>query len=126
MGKKEEKQARKKAWKESKWQVKQARKEERLAAKLARQQERVTISYRSRLDLEKVAALLEDIAAGLKDGTITVEHDGNELTVNPDGVVSVTVRARQTHKSESVRVKVRWPRTEPSESETTLSVSAGA
>ena len=119
MGKKEEK----KAWKESKWQVKQARKEERLARKLARQQERVTISYRSRLDLEKVAALLEDIAGGLKNGTVTVEHDDNELTVSPGGIVSVKVCARQTHNSESVRVKVRWPRTEPAETAPSITVS---
>lgn len=86
---------------------KRERKEARRADRLAK---RVDVAYRSRLETEQVVALLEDITAGLKNGSVQLQHDGQQLSISPSDVVSVRVRARQTHKSEKLSIRVGWPR----------------
>jgi amphi-Trp domain-containing protein len=86
---------------------KQQRKLDRKAEKRAN---RVDVVYRAQLETEKVAAILENIAAGLKSGTVTVEHGDQNISITPSDVVTVRVRARQTEKNERFSIRVRWPR----------------
>ena len=100
--------------KELKQQAKNDRKLEKQQRKLDRKAEknanRVEVAYRCQLETEKVAVLLEEIAAGLKSGTVTVEHGDQNVSITPSDVVSVRVRARQSEKNERISIRVRWPR----------------
>ena len=86
---------------------KQQRKADRKAEK---QSHRIDVAYQSQLDTAKVAAILEEIAAGLKSGSVTVEHGDQKLSIAPSDVVNVRVRARQSKKNERLSIRVRWPR----------------
>ena len=86
---------------------KQQRKADRKAEK---QSHRIDVAYQSQLETEKVAAILEEIAAGLKSGSVTVEHGDQNVSIPPSDVVSVTVRARQSKNNERFSIRVRWPR----------------
>ena len=114
--------------KEIKQQAKDERKEQKQQEKVARkaqlQADRVEVAYRSQLETHKVAALLEEIAAGLKSGTVTVEHDKQKISITPSAVVSVRVRARQTHKTERISIRVRWPRGASPEGASDIQISS--
>ncbi len=99
------------AWKAEKRKEKQRRKSERWA-------QRRQVDYRAELDRSIAVELLERIVEGLRAGSVKVQRGDQELTIEPADAVRLRVRARQTHKSEGVRINMRWPRqvTAPAES----------
>ena len=100
--------------KELKQQAKNDRKLQKQQRKLARKAEknanRVDVAYRCQLETEKVAVLLEEIAAGLKSGSVTVEHGDQNVSISPTDVIAVRVKARQSEKNERLSIRIRWPR----------------
>ena len=114
--------------KEIKQQAKDERKEQKQQEKVSRkaqlQADRVEVAYQSQLETDKVAALLEEIAAGLKSGSVTVEHDKQKISITPSAVVGVRVRARQTHKTERISIRVRWPRGASPEGASDIKISS--
>ena len=100
---------------------KQQRKLDRKAEKQAH---RIDVTYHSQLETKKVAAILEEIAAGLKSGTVTVEHGDQNLSITPSDVVSVKVRARQSQKNERLSIRLRWPRGARPEGASTIQISS--
>ena len=114
--------------KELKQQVKNDRKLEKQQRKLDRKAEKqanqVIVAYRSQLETEKVAVLLEKIAAGLRSGTVTVEHGDQNVSITPSDVVSIRVRARQSEKSERLSIRLRWPRGASPEGAPTIQISS--
>ena len=86
---------------------KQQRKKDRKAEKVAN---RVDVAYHSQLEPEKAALLLEDIAAGLRNGSVTVQHGDQNLSITPPDVISVRVKARQSANNERLSFRVKWPR----------------
>ncbi|MEE2685491.1 MAG: amphi-Trp domain-containing protein [Planctomycetota bacterium] len=100
---------------------KQQRKADRRAEK---QSHRIDVAYQSQLETEKVAAILEEIAAGLKSGSVTVEHGDQNVSITPSDVVNVRVRARQSEKNERLSIRVRWPRGTSSEGASDIQISS--
>ncbi len=100
---------------------KQQRKADRKAEK---QSHRIDVAYQSQLETEKVAAILEEIAAGLKSGSVTVEQGDQKLSITPSDVVSVRVRARQSKKNERLSIRVRWPRAASPEGTSDIQISS--
>ena len=100
---------------------KQQRKADRRAEK---QSHRIDVAYQSQLETEKVAALLEEIAAGLKSGSVTVEHGDQNVSITPSDVVNVRVRARQSEKNERLSIRVRWPRGTSPEGASDIQISS--
>ena len=100
--------------KELKQQAKNDRKLEKQQHKLDRKAEkianRVEVAYRCQLETEQVAVLLEEIAAGLKSGSVTVEHGDQNVSITPSDVVTVRVKARQSETNERLSIRIRWPR----------------
>jgi amphi-Trp domain-containing protein len=88
-----------------------ARKQEKRARKIDRQQERKVAAYRSLLDRTQAATAIEELVAGLKEGKVSVEYGDQQLTLEPTEAVDMRVRARQTYKTQSLIIRVRWPRT---------------
>jgi amphi-Trp domain-containing protein len=113
--------------KELKQQTKNDRKLQKQQRKLDRKAEkqahRIDVTYHSQLETEKVAAILEEIVAGLKSGTVTVEHADQNLSITPSDVVSVKVRARQSQKNERLSIRLRWPRGASPEGATDIEIS---
>ena len=114
--------------KELKQQTKNDRKLEKQQRKLDRKAEKqanqVIVAYRSQLEIEKVAVLLEDIAAGLRSGSVTVEHGDQKVSITPSEVVSIRVRARQSEKNERLSIRLRWPRGASPEGASTIQISS--
>lgn len=114
--------------KELKQQAKNDRKLEKQQRKLNRkaekQAQRIDVAYQSQLETEKVAALLEEIAAGLKSGSVTVEHGDQNVSITPSDVVSVRVKARQTENNERLSIRVRWPRDARPEEASEIQISS--
>jgi amphi-Trp domain-containing protein len=114
--------------KELKQQAKNDRKLEKQQRKLDRKAEKqanqVIVAYRSQLEVEKVAVLLEDIAAGLRSGSVTVEHGDQNVSITPSEVVSIRVRARQSEKNERLSIRLRWPRGASPEGAPTIQISS--
>ena len=121
---KQEKRERRLAWKEEKWKRKLARKDQKRTRKLARLDERIVVGYRARLEMPQVTQIIEDILSGLKSGAISVDDGDQQLTLNPSGVVDCRVRARRKFKSESITIRVRWPRSATSEDTPSVQVSS--
>lgn len=96
----------------------------KLDRKAEKQAHRIDVTYNSQLETEKVAAILEEIAAGLKSGTVTVEHGNQNLSITPSDVVSIKVRARQSQKNERLSIRVRWPRAASPEEATDIQISS--
>jgi amphi-Trp domain-containing protein len=123
------------SWKEERHRQKLSRKEEKRKAKLSRKQakqarkrasrsQQAVVGYDNRLELSKVVALIQDVLTGFQGGSVSVESADQKLTVSPSALVEFRVRARQTHKSESIMLRVRWPRTSVSEETASLRVSS--
>ena len=114
--------------KELKQQVKNDRKLEKQQRKLDRKAEKqanqVIVAYRSQLEIEKGAVLLEDIVAGLRSGSVTVEHGDQKVSITPSDVVSIRVRARQSVKNERLSIRLRWPRGASPERASTIQISS--
>ena len=110
--------------KELKQQTKEDRKLQKQQRKAEKQSHRIDVAYQSQLETEKVAAILEEIAAGLKSGSVTVEQGDQKLSITPSDVVSVRVRARQSKKNERLSIRVRWPRAASPEGTSDIQISS--
>lgn len=66
------------------------------------------VHLESTLELSQAIAYLEDIVAGLKSGSLNVQHEADELALTPQRTVSVDIKARQKGEKESVRLKLSW------------------
>jgi amphi-Trp domain-containing protein len=119
------KRRQKRAWKREKLVAKSERRRVKQERKTARRAARRIITLKSRLPRNGAIELMEEIIAGIRAGRVSVEHDGESLQITPPEQVRVRIRARQTHKSEGVVVRVSWPRTDAFEESPSLEVSAG-
>lgn len=122
---KDMKRRQKRAWKKEKLAAKSTRREEKLQRKIALRAARKVITYKSRLPRAGAVALMEEILAGLKAGRIDIEHDDEKLDITPSEQVRVRVRARQTHKSEGILIRVSWPRSTTFEPSPSVTISPG-
>ena len=122
---KDMKRRQKQSWKKEKLAAKSERRREKLQRKAARRAARRVITYKSRLPRGGAISLMEEIIAGLRAGRVSVEHDGERLQITPPDQLRMRIRARQTHKSEGVVIRVSWPRGDALETQPSLEVSAG-
>jgi len=122
---KDMKRQQKRAWKKEKLAAKNDRRRAKLQRKAVRRAARRIITYKSRLPRTGAIELMEEIVSGIRAGRVTVEHDGERLQITPPDQVRMRIRARQTHKSEGVVIRVSWPRGDAFEESPSLEVSAG-
>jgi amphi-Trp domain-containing protein len=90
---------------------KQARKEAKLARKLARQQARaarVAVCQEQELEAEPLAQLLEELAAGVRSGTVSVKDERHEAVLQAAGPACVCVKARRGRKRSRLSVRIVW------------------
>jgi amphi-Trp domain-containing protein len=102
-----------------------ARKQEKSARKAARGQPRMVVGYRSSLDRAEASRVIEELVAGLKAGKVCVEHDDQQLTIEPPDAVKLRVKARQTGKTQGLTIRVSWPRLAVTEEPAESDVGAG-
>ena len=86
-----------------------ARKAKKLARKEARRADRRSVVNRKLLDLPRTIELLEKTIADLKTGTVTVEAGQDRMDLTPAENVQLKLRAKTTHKHESVSIQLSWP-----------------
>jgi amphi-Trp domain-containing protein len=82
------------------------------------------VAYHALLDRSQAVRLIEDLLSGLKSGKISVEYDQEQLTFEPPEAVNLRIRAGQTHKKESLTIRVSWPRTLATEEAKELNVTS--
>jgi amphi-Trp domain-containing protein len=110
--------------KQTKKARKRARKEAKRERKRARREEKSAVAHRARMDRTQAAALLDEVAAGVKAGKVDVTHDDQQLTVEPSETVDMRVRARQTWKTQELTIRVSWARAAATEDAAEVEVNA--
>ncbi len=110
--------------KEAKQERKSAKREEKLTRALTRREERSAVAYRSTLDRNESIELIEELLKAVKSGKVSIEHDGEQLSLEPAGVVDMRIRGRQSNKTESLTVRLRWPREMETENPAKLTVAS--
>ncbi len=66
------------------------------------------LRVKNEMDSTRAAQYLQAIVNGLRSGQLRIEQGDEEVTLAPQGDVSVSVKARRKREKESVSVKVSW------------------
>ena len=122
---KQKKRRLKEQWKEEKIEAKEARREAKLEKKRIRRAERKVVEHKSDVPRDGAILMLEEIVSGLKAGRVAVEYSGERLGVNPPDQVRVRIRAKHTHKTEGVSIRVSWPSANALEESPSVTIAAG-
>ena len=76
------------------------------------------------LELEQAAAYLEDIARGIRTGTLSLRHGGEAVTLSPRPMLKVELEAKQSKDKEKVELEIKWRRA-PEQSGAELDIEPG-
>lgn len=60
------------------------------------------------MELPKAVSYLDDLVTSLKAGSITVANDDQELSLTPEEIVKVEVKATQKAEKESFCIELSW------------------
>ena len=77
------------------------------------------------VELSRAIQYLEDVAASLKSGSVSVEGMNGMLTLTPEPTVKLKIEATQKSSKESLSLKVSWRKGEMVGEPTDIRVSAG-
>ena len=66
------------------------------------------LKFKSSMEREQVAVLLEDMARSLRKGIICAQQDPDFLTLTPGEVISVEFEAAQKKDKEKVELELSW------------------
>lgn len=90
-----------------------------------RQHEGTGTQFHDRLKKEQAIALLEDVLAGLKSGTIDIQNGDDQVTLKPARKMSVRFRTRQTDQSEVIALRLQWRRKNDGSKAANLKITPG-
>lgn len=82
------------------------------------------VRFEGLLDREEVADRLEELARGLREGTVSFRRGEESLSLHPQDIVELELKARQKEDEEYFELEVEWART-PEGGEPGLTISAG-
>ncbi len=60
------------------------------------------------VDVIRVAEHLEAIAAALRNGIITIEHDGAYIVLNPTGTTELEIEAEYDDDRTKLEIEIQW------------------
>lgn len=66
------------------------------------------LSLEQTMELAKVVATLEDVLNGLKNGSLTLQHGAESVTLTPPGVVELEMEASQKKDKEKLSIQIAW------------------
>ncbi|MDX1347707.1 MAG: amphi-Trp domain-containing protein [Thiomicrorhabdus chilensis] len=82
-------------------------------------------SHESLQDKEAIANYLKAVMKGFKKGEIVLSDDEDELTLTPETLAKLKIKAEQSKKSQSLSIKISWSSdTESSIDDTPLFIDA--
>ena len=66
------------------------------------------MEFKSTMDREQVAVLLEDLARSIRKGTVCAQQEPEYLTLSPTDVIEVEFEAAQKKGKEKVGLELSW------------------
>lgn len=67
-----------------------------------------SVAYSGTVETSQVAEYLEGLVAGLKAGVITLENDGEVVSLQPASVVELSVEGKRKGDEEKLAIELRW------------------
>jgi len=64
--------------------------------------------YDTLQDRETVVAYLENLTEGFRQGCMAISHKGEELLLEPQGLVGFVLEARASDDERRLTIKLRW------------------
>lgn len=74
-----------------------------------------SFEHESLQDCSSVVAYLEALTEGLRSGTLELRDDGTELSLKPEGLLLLSVRASQKKGRSRIDLRVSWEESEGAE-----------
>lgn len=66
-----------------------------------------------RMNAEEAAKILEDLAASLRKGTVCLEQELEHMTLKPEGLIEVALKAGQKKGKEKLSLQLAWQQEAP-------------
>ena len=66
------------------------------------------MEFKSTMDKEQVAVLLEDLARSIRKGTVCAQQDPEFLTLSPTDIIEVEFEAGQKKGKEKIGLELSW------------------
>ncbi len=82
------------------------------------------VSFEGKIDLDRAADYLEEIADSLKAGKLVVESGREVLVLQPSEVVKLEVEAESKKDEEELKIELKWSRLMVAEGEPALRISS--
>ncbi len=87
--------------------------------------EKTSFQYADRVSATQIAEYLHQIADGLRRGSMTLEGQGQQITLSPASLVKLEIKAEGNEGKGELELEVSWKPVDRTSSET-LQVVAGA
>ena len=87
--------------------------------------EKTSFQYADRVSAEQTAGYLRQVADGLRRGSMTLEGQGQQITLSPSSLVKLEIKAEGYEGKGELQVEVSWKPLDVTSAET-LQVVAGA
>jgi amphi-Trp domain-containing protein len=81
------------------------------------------ISFKGRLEQQKLVGYLEELLAGLKSGTVFIQHGDDFVRLSPTELVEFEVEASQKKGKEKLTLEISWLVEGPTDSDSELKIT---
>ena len=80
--------------------------------------------FESLQDADTIRTFLQSLVDGFESGTIRLSTNGDEIELNPEGLLNFTVKAKRKAGSNKINIKIGWKDSEADEnpSDKTLNI----
>lgn len=79
--------------------------------------EKKTVAIKEKMELSKVITCLEDLLAGLKTGTMCIQHGDDLVTLRPEKCVELEIEAVIKKGKEKFSLELNWSNEKEKETE---------
>lgn len=69
-----------------------------------------SVSFEGVIDLQQAVSYLEGLVAAIRSGTITLEMDGDAVSLRPARNVSLSIEAKRKEERERLTLEMSWSR----------------
>ncbi len=78
--------------------------------------------HETRQDVQEIAQYLRDLASGFENGSITLNSDTEQITMNPEGIVKMEVKSKVDDEKGKMELELKWSENK----DTQLHISSGS
>ncbi|MBF0102107.1 MAG: amphi-Trp domain-containing protein [Desulfobacterales bacterium] len=84
--------------------------------------EHVQFDYDSYQDVDTIKDILTSLIEGFKKRQIVLKSDNNEITLHPQQLLQLSIRAKKSDDKSKISIKIEWKDTQKEMSQKTISI----